>query len=64
MLEQLDLTKVLILDIETIPQYASFEELPDRWKELWIKKAGTINKDATLDASAIYPRAFMLSLVK
>ncbi|MES2726607.1 MAG: 3'-5' exonuclease [Bacteroidota bacterium] len=57
MLEQLDLTKVLIIDIETIPQYASFEELPDRWKELWIKKANTINKDATLNAAELYPRA-------
>ena len=29
---------LLILDIETVPQYPSFEELPDPWKILWEDK--------------------------
>jgi hypothetical protein len=58
MLENLDLTKTLIIDIETVPQYASYDDLPDQWKYLWNKKAMTLsyNKpDQTPDS--IYPRA-------
>lgn len=28
----------IILDIETLPNYRSFEQMPDRWQQLWIKK--------------------------
>ncbi len=61
MLEHLDLTKILILDIETVPQYPSFSELPDRWKELWTKKANTLSKDTKLDVAELYPRAGIYS---
>ena len=30
--------QVLVLDIETVPQYSSFEELPELWKVLWADK--------------------------
>ncbi len=29
------LENLLFLDIETVPQYSAFEELPDLWKGLW-----------------------------
>lgn len=29
---------LLVLDIETVPQYSSFEELPEPWKVLWSDK--------------------------
>lgn len=38
MLEQLDLQSLLILDIETVPQYSDFSQVPDLFKELWDKK--------------------------
>jgi predicted PolB exonuclease-like 3'-5' exonuclease len=38
MLENLDLHNILVLDIETVPQYKSFEEVPEIFKELWDKK--------------------------
>jgi len=42
----MELPKVLqdlvVIDIETISQYSSFNELPDRFKELWEKKANTL----------------------
>ncbi len=38
MLETLDLHNILVLDIETVPQYRSFEEVPEIFKELWDKK--------------------------
>lgn len=39
MLNELKLENVLFLDIETVPQYQSFEMLDKRFKYLWEKKA-------------------------
>ena len=36
---QLPLSNILFLDIETVSQQPSFEDLPDEWKSLWNKKA-------------------------
>lgn len=33
------LQNILFLDIETVSQYSTYEELPEPWKELWSKKA-------------------------
>nr|MBC7613126.1 3'-5' exonuclease [Pseudopedobacter sp.] len=35
MLQQLDLQNVLVLDIETVPQFSSFDELPENLQKLW-----------------------------
>ncbi len=39
MLENLDLGNVMALDIETVPQYRNYQELPEHWKKLWDKKS-------------------------
>lgn len=57
MLKQLDLTNVLVLDIETVPQYNSYEKLPDNWKKLWDKKSAFIQKDSLQSSADVYPRA-------
>jgi DNA polymerase elongation subunit (family B) len=57
MIEQLDITKMLILDIETVPQFSSFEQMPERWKALWEKKSNIIKKDADQTIEELYPRA-------
>jgi len=33
------LQNILFLDIETVSQYSTYDELPENWKELWSKKA-------------------------
>lgn len=38
MLEQYDLNNLMVLDIETVPQYRSYDEVPDTLKVLWDKK--------------------------
>jgi DNA polymerase elongation subunit (family B) len=38
MLNQIDLQNILVLDIETVPQYASFDELPTNLQKLWEAK--------------------------
>lgn len=49
---------VLFLDIETVPQYSSYSELPEDWKLLWEHKASFLvrNKE-TETAESVYPRA-------
>ncbi|MFD2286911.1 3'-5' exonuclease [Pedobacter petrophilus] len=38
MLKTLDLSQVIVLDIETVPQYQSFNEVPPNMQELWEHK--------------------------
>ncbi|MBP7510520.1 MAG: 3'-5' exonuclease [Bacteroidia bacterium] len=57
MLQNIDLTKILILDIETVPQFPHLSELPERWKYLWAKKAANIKKNQEDTEEDIYPKA-------
>lgn len=45
MLRHIDLTKVLFLDIETVPQQPTFDLLDPEWQELWLHKASFLRKD-------------------
>ncbi|MDB5155934.1 MAG: 3-5 exonuclease [Mucilaginibacter sp.] len=49
MLEQYDLSNLLVLDIETVPQYSTHDELPDHFKKLWDLKTQRIRKDETAE---------------
>lgn len=55
MLEQIDLSQLLILDIETVPQYPTFDEVPELFKALWEQKTQNQRKEET--AAEYYPRA-------
>ena len=57
MLQQIDLTQILVLDIETVPQYPSFTDLPENWQYLWSKKAATVRNLESQSESDVYPRA-------
>ena len=49
---------ILFLDIETVPQYSSYQEMPENWRSLWNIKAGYIirnKEDETFES--VYPRA-------
>jgi uncharacterized protein YprB with RNaseH-like and TPR domain len=49
---------ILFLDIETVPLYATYSEVPEQWKGLWGKKADILIKDKEKDdAASIYNRA-------
>ncbi len=45
MLDQLKLDSILFLDIETVPQCSKYDELDERWKKLWDKKAKNIARN-------------------
>jgi len=52
MLDNLKLDNVLFLDIETVPQFPEFNDLDDKFKYLWEKKAEQLKRnkpDATAD---------------
>ena len=54
----IDLTKILILDIETVPQFDSYDSLPERWKYLWDKKSMTLSYNKPEQTpDSIYNRA-------
>ena len=45
MLENIALNQILVLDIETVPQYSSFEEVPGQYQNLWEYKTRFHRKD-------------------
>jgi 3'-5' exonuclease len=56
------LNNILFLDIETVPQYVSYDNVPDDWKKLWAKKADLIIKDKQVETyESIYSRAGIYS---
>lgn len=36
------LTDLLVLDIETVPQYPTYDDMPDIWRMLWQEKMGKV----------------------
>ncbi|HSU28424.1 MAG TPA: hypothetical protein VLJ68_08580, partial [Chitinophagaceae bacterium] len=49
---------ILFLDIETVPQYPSYDQLPEEWKMLWETKAQYLLRSKETETPAsIYPRA-------
>ncbi|MBI3233433.1 MAG: 3'-5' exonuclease, partial [Bacteroidetes bacterium] len=47
MLENLDLTNVLAIDIETVPMVKNYSDLDDHWKKLWTIKASQKHPNMT-----------------
>lgn len=58
MLNNLNITDVLFLDIETVPAVAKFDELSGRFRKLWEKKAENLHRhDPELTPDQLYERA-------
>ncbi|MGB4775679.1 MAG: 3'-5' exonuclease [Daejeonella sp.] len=56
MLDNLDFQQILVLDIETVPQYSSYEEMPQNFSELWEQKTQYQRRDGESPAE-YYPKA-------
>jgi len=56
MIHDLSLEDILFLDIETVPQFASYKEVPEPMKELWERKASYLMKPGET-AAGLYQRA-------
>ena len=61
MLDYVKIEKVLFLDIETVPQYATYDELPERLKEFWDHKSKKIKVNETDTPEIVYERAGIYS---
>ncbi len=61
MLEKINIHNVLFLDIETVPLLPNYDELNERQKKLWDKKANQIITNEEDDSKSIYPRAGIYS---
>ncbi|MDP4265953.1 MAG: 3'-5' exonuclease, partial [Bacteroidota bacterium] len=61
MLDRLNLETILFLDIETVPQYSQYEEVPEKLRSLWDKKASHILKKEEETPENIYTRAGIFS---
>lgn len=48
---------ILFLDIETVPQYPSFDHVPETWRPLWTRKADNLKKAEGETPADIYNRA-------
>jgi uncharacterized protein YprB with RNaseH-like and TPR domain len=49
---------ILFLDIETVPQFSAYNELPDDWKKLWdTKSASLVKYHEGQTNETLYPRA-------
>ena len=58
MLQNLNLADILFLDIETVPIVATFQDLPEKFKKLWEKKAEQLKRnDNEQTADKLFERA-------
>ena len=60
MIQHVPLEKVLFLDIETVPLYGSWEEIPETEQKLWDKKTRFQRKDE-ISAEDFYERAGIMA---
>jgi len=63
MLENYNIENILFLDIETVPQYPSHDQLPPNYTALWEKKASQLTRiekfsaDGIVKSGEVYDRA-------
>lgn len=54
----MNFNSILFLDIETVSQYAAYDELDNEWKELWDHKTRHLIKNPQTESpETLYPRA-------
>jgi len=61
MLKNINIENILFLDIETAPEYPSYDDLPEIFKKLWDKKAMRIKKEENDTPDFLYERAGIYS---
>jgi len=59
MLDEIKLSNVLFLDIETVPQYSTYSDVPEPFNKLWDEKSKNFREQET--AEDVYSRAGIYS---
>ncbi|CAN5894200.1 3'-5' exonuclease [soil metagenome] len=57
MFSSLNLECILFLDIETVPAFPTYSDVPEDWKKLWDKKSLLLSKDSADTPESLYGRA-------
>jgi len=57
MLNNINIQNILFLDIETVPMVSNYDEIPERFKPLWSRKAEIIKKNETDTPESLFNRA-------
>jgi 3'-5' exonuclease len=57
MITNLPVENILFIDIETVPAYNSYEEVPERIQKLWDKKSSYLDRENESNPSDLYGRA-------
>lgn len=57
MLKDIPVENILFLDIETIPAFPSYQDIPEPFKMLWDKKADYLKKTDSDTTESLYARA-------
>jgi len=57
MLNEIAIENILFLDIETVPNSPSYDEVNETFRKLWDKKAENIKRTETDTPETLYPRA-------
>ena len=62
MLENININKILFLDIETVPAYPNYQSVPEKFQKLWDKKAKNLQyRNEELSAEQLYDNAGIYS---
>ena len=61
MLYNLNFEKILFLDIEAIPMVSEYDQLPEKFKKLWDKKAERLKKEGDDTPDRLFGRAGIYS---
>ncbi len=54
MLSKYTLKNILFVDVETVPQVSSFDDLSENLKPLWLKKASRLTGDASANLESMF----------
>lgn len=60
-MQKTELKNILVIDIETVPQFSSYNLLPEKWKPLWEKKMQYLITRDEKTAEELYERAGIYS---
>jgi DNA polymerase elongation subunit (family B) len=57
LLDTIDVSCVLFLDVETVPAYASFDEVPEQFQDLWVEKSRKYSYEQKTPAELYFDKA-------
>jgi len=57
MIRDFNIESILFLDIETIPAYAAYQDMPEKFRVLWDRKAEFLMKSSDETPELLFPRA-------